>query len=157
MTVASGAPAALVKLYRPAMKSAVLMSWVLATRPATSRLAPGANRMPFGLIRNTWPLAVMLPKMLEGLEPITRFSTMAELFGWMYCTYWSAPTENCCQLMAAFWLVWLMTVALAFGVLMVAEPPTTCPPVGLASAIRGDNAPRPAAARAKIGFSRPLS
>src|SRR5579859_6232640 len=139
------------------MKSLSLMSWVLATRPETSSTAPRPNRMPLGLMRNTWPLALMLPRMLEGMPPMTRFSTTAELSGCRNCTYSFAPTENCCQLMAAFWLVCLTRVPLAPGVLMLAWPPTTCPPVGFARAMMGDRAPRPTAVRRSRGRRRRMS
>src|SRR5690242_17509485 len=97
--------------------------------------------MPLVLTRNTWPLAVMLPKMDEASPPTTRFSTTEELLGWMNCTYWLLPTENCCQLMMARWEDWSMMVWLAFGLVMVAEPATTWPPVGLANAANGVSAP----------------
>jgi len=46
----------------PAIKSSLLMPWVVATRPPTSTLEPGAKKTPLGLVRNTWPGAVILPK-----------------------------------------------------------------------------------------------
>src|SRR5580704_8304072 len=113
------------------MKSEVLMSRVLAVRPDTSRFEPGANRMPLGLIRNTWPLALISPKMLEGLLPVTRFRITEELLGWLNCTYSLAPMENCCQLMAARCELWLTMTPLLPALPMVAVPATTCPPVGL--------------------------
>src|SRR5215469_11551206 len=146
MTLASGAELPFTKLYLPDMKSESLMSWVLATRLPTSRTAPFPNRMPFGFTRNTCPFDVMFPKMLEGLLPMTRFRMVAELSGCRNCTYWFAPTEKDCQLITAFWLVWVILVVFAFGAAMVAAPPTTCPPVGFANATKGDRAPKPAAA-----------
>src|SRR6185312_54066 len=136
------------------MKLASLMSRVLAVRLETSRVEPGANRMPLGLIRNTWPLARMLPKMLEGLLPMTRFSTTEELLGWLNWTYSLPPTENCCQLMEARWVFWLMTTPLLPAVPMVADPATTCPPFGLARAAIGSMAPKAPAVCARARGDR---
>src|SRR6185312_4225884 len=131
------------------MKWASLVSRVLAVRLETSRDEPGANRMPLGLIRNTWPLALISPKMLEGLLPMTRFSTTEELLGWLNCTYSFEPMENCCQLMEARWELWLTMTPLLPAVPMVAEPAATCPPLGLARASTGVKALRAPAKRAR--------
>src|ERR1700733_6496291 len=80
--------------------------------------------------------------MLEGLLPMTRFSTTEELLGCTNCTYSFEPMENCCQLMEARWEFWLTTTPLLPAVPMVAEPATTCPPLGLARASTGVKALR---------------
>ena len=49
------------KTRRPSAKSCCDRSSVEATRPPTSTLAPGANSTPFGLVRNTCPLALRRP------------------------------------------------------------------------------------------------
>src|ERR1700744_2055100 len=121
------------KPYLPAMKSASLMPSVDATRPCTFTDAPLPNRMPFGLTRNTWPLARRLPRMVDGPEPVTRFSATELASGCTNTTDSPLPMLKFCQLMAAFWLPWV-TVTLEPLVLIVAEPADPVPPVGLASA-----------------------
>ena len=46
-------------------KLVVVISSVLATKPPTFTLAPGANRMPFWLTRNTLPFAFKVPKICD--------------------------------------------------------------------------------------------
>src|SRR6185503_3612119 len=50
---------------------------------------------------------------------------------------------NCCQLMMALWLACLTTRLFALGVVILACPATTCPPLGLARANMGVKAPNP--------------
>src|ERR1700690_611178 len=117
------------KLYLPAMKSLSLMLSVDASNPPTFTCAPWPNRMPFGLIRNTLPLADRLPRMLEGSEPTTRLSATELLLG---CTNWTAspcPMLKLCQLIATFWLDWLIVVV-PTPLVMLALPADTAPPVG---------------------------
>ena len=113
------------------MKSPSVMFRVEATSPPTLTDAPWPNRMPFGLTRNTLPLADRLPRMLEGSEPSTRLSATELLLG---CTNWTASPAamlKLCQLIAAFWVDWLMVV-LPAPVLMLAPPAATTPPAGRA-------------------------
>ena len=64
------------------MKSALLMSWVVARKPAVSTTAVGPNRMPSRLIRNTRPLALSVPSIFEGPSPpVTRLSTTDDALG----------------------------------------------------------------------------
>src|SRR5579862_2063686 len=116
---------------------------VEARKPCTSRVAERPKNTPLGLTRNTWPLPVRLPRMLEAEPPVTRLRTTAELEGWRNWTYWPLPMLNCCQLMMALWLVCLTTRPLAPGLVMVACPAVTLPPLGLAKASIGAMAPRP--------------
>src|SRR5579872_551809 len=121
------------KLYLPAMKLASVMLSVEATRPPTFTWAVGPNMTPFGLIRKTLPLAVRVPKMLDGSEPVTRFSATALPFG---CTNWTvSPLAmlKVCQSSTAFWLDWL-TVSASGPADMAAAPTATEPPVGRACA-----------------------
>src|SRR3954470_13735249 len=104
---------------RPAMKSASLMDRVEATRPPTLTDAPLPNRMPFGLTRNTRPLADRLPKMADGSAPSTRFSATELLLGCLNCTDSPAAMPKLCQLMVVLELPWVIVVALPL-VLMVA-------------------------------------
>jgi len=113
------------------MKSLSLMLRVEATRPPTLIDAPRPKSMPLGLSRNTLPLAVRLPRMLEGSGPSTRLRAIELLSG---CTNWTAsvaPMLKLCQLIATFWLVWVMVV-LPAELLMAAPPSVTTPPTGRA-------------------------
>ena len=67
--------------------------------------------------------------MFEGSEPSTRLSATELLLG---CTNWTAsfcPMLKLCQLIAAFWLDWLIVV-LPAPPAMLALPADTAPPVG---------------------------
>ena len=61
----------------PAMKSALLMDSVDATRPPTLTLEPAPNSTPLGFRMKTWPLALKLPSKLLGLVPLMRLSAIA--------------------------------------------------------------------------------
>ncbi len=77
------------------------------------------------------PFADRLPKMLEGSGPSTRLSATELLLG---CTNWTAsvaPMLKLCQLIATFWLAWVMVVLPAV-LLMPAAPSVTTPPTGRA-------------------------
>ena len=101
---ASGRPGML-KLYRPAMKSRLRMSLVVARKPAVFTTAEGPNRMPSRLMTNTRPLAVSVPRISEGPSPpVTRLSTTDELPGWLKRTLSRAPILNVFQLMIALLL-----------------------------------------------------
>src|SRR5450756_2458230 len=113
------------------MKSLSVTFRVEATKPPTLIDAPRPNRMPFGLTRNTLPLAVKLPRMLEGSAPSTRLSATELLFGCTNRTDSPAAILKLCQLSAAFCVDWLMTV-LPAPVLMLAAPAATTPPAGSA-------------------------
>ncbi len=54
---------------------------VLATSPPTLTAEPAPNNTPDGLIRNTWPLALSLPKICEASLDITRFKATEEAPG----------------------------------------------------------------------------
>ena len=111
------------------MKSPSVMFNVDATSPPTFTCAPLPNRMPFGFSRNTLPLADRLPRMLEGSEPSTRLSATELLLG---CTNWTdsvCPMLKPCQLIATFWLDWVIVV-LPAPPAMLALPADTAPPVG---------------------------
>jgi hypothetical protein len=69
--------------------------------------------------------------MLDGSVPITRFSATDWLLGWTKATPSPAPMLKLCQLMAAFWLDWLMVRAPGPEP-MLAAPAVTWPPVGRA-------------------------
>src|SRR5450830_1858489 len=116
------------------MKSLSAMFKVEATKPPTLTEAPLPNKMPFGFTRNTLPLAVKLPRMLDGSAPSTRLRTTELLLG---CTKRTASPDamlKLCQLMTAFCVDWLMVV-LPATVLMLAPPAATTPPTGSAKAL----------------------
>ena len=121
------------KLLLPAMKASLLMLWVVATKPPTSTLAPGAKYTPDGLVKKTWPLALMRPKIWLGSLLKTRLSVTLLALGCTKFTCAALPTSNRVQSTTARWLLWVM-VMLALLVptvlAMLAVPPTTLPPVG---------------------------
>jgi hypothetical protein len=51
----------MLKFIRPAMKSALRMSWVLARKPAVLTTAFGPNSTPSRLMTKTRPFAVRVP------------------------------------------------------------------------------------------------
>ncbi len=111
------------------MKLASVMFSVDATSDPTLTDAPLPNRMPFGLTRNTLPLADRLPKIPEGLGPSTRLSATELLLGWMNWTASPAAMPKLCQLIAVFWVVCVMVVLTPL-VAMPAPPAATTPPAG---------------------------
>ena len=112
------------KLLRPARKSASLMLWVVAVSAPTSTVDPGANNTPLGLLRTTWPLALIWPKIWLGALPSTRLSITLLAEGWLMFTLAWAPTSKLCQLTAANGLLWVMFIT-APAWLMVARPAAT--------------------------------
>src|ERR1019366_1554362 len=67
--------------------------------------------------------------MAEGFPPSTRLRVAEELFGTRNLVSSPLAMENCCQLMMALWVDWLM-VSVWPALPMVALPATTAPPVG---------------------------
>ena len=129
------------------MKSASLMLALDATSEPTFTAAPLPNKTPFGLTKNTLPLDDRLPMMLDASPPTTRFSATELLFGCKKVTTPLGPIEKLCQLIATFWVVWVMVVVLA-PLLMVAPPAVTTPPVGCCACAAGAKASASALTRA---------
>ncbi len=121
------------KANRPATKSASAISSDEATMPAVSISACLPKTMPLRLIRNTRPLDNRLPRMSEGMLPVTRLSTAEAP---CCCTKRvSSPREmekSCQWMMAPGELV--MDNSPGLGLAKVAWPWVTCAPVGLAPA-----------------------
>ena len=64
------------------MKSAFLISLVVARKPAVLTTEPGPNNMPSRLMMKTRPLAVSVPMISDGPRPpVTRLSATDELEG----------------------------------------------------------------------------
>ena len=106
---------------------------MVAVRLPTSTVALLLKYTPFGLLMNTWPLPVILPKIWLALLSSTRLSTAELLFGSTKFTCAALPRLKVFQSMTARWLVWSTLSTAVVGVLLVvivAEPPTTVPPVG---------------------------
>src|SRR5438270_8479336 len=116
------------------MKFASLIFSVEATRPPTFTCAPGPNSTPFGFTRNTLPLADRLPAMFDGSEPTTRLSATEFAFGCTNRTPSAGAIPKLCQLIAVFWLDWLIVIWLA-AFEMLALPAETTPPAGNANAL----------------------
>ena len=123
------------------MKSLWLSLRVEATRPPTFTDALCPNNIPFGLIKNTWPLADMRPKMPEGSVPSTWLMVTERLLGCEKKTDSCAPMLKLCQPIAAFCVVCVMVV-LPGAALMEARPQVTTPPNGSAPADDGPKASR---------------
>ena len=127
---ASGRPG-IWKLKRPAMKSSLRISLVVARKPAVVMTAPGPKMMPSRLTMNTLPLADRLPRIWLGPRlPVTRLSAIELLFGWLNVVRSPTPMSNMRQLMTALSLNWLTVTLAEPAPLTVAEPPTTCAPSG---------------------------
>ncbi len=112
---------------------ASLTSSVEATRPPTLTCAPCPNTMPFGLIRNTCPLAFNWPRIWLPLVSKMRLTAIAEADGCTKSTVSCGAMLKVFQSSDKFWLPCLMVVVLPDW-LMVPVPDTTCPPVGPARA-----------------------
>src|SRR5262249_6390471 len=117
------------------MKSAFEMSRVEATRPPTLTCALLENSTPAELTMKTRPLAFNAPEMTLVSLPMTRLRATAELFGWTKLTVSLGAIEKPCQLMTVDCDDWLMLVVVPLCA-MLAEPATTVPPFGSASAGR---------------------
>ena len=86
--------------------------------------------MPLGLVKKTWPGAVMRPKIWLGLLSSTRLSVALELEGCTKFTLAALPRLKVFQLSTAEALLWF-TLSVAVPVCaVVAWPATTWPPVG---------------------------
>src|SRR5579859_4891735 len=113
------------------MKRSLSMSLLVARSPPTFTWAPLPNRMPLELISQTWPLAVRLPSMCEGLTSRMRFSAIDDPDGWRNCTDSLAAMLKLLQSMTAR-PVPCVTVRLGPAAAIAACPAVTYPPVGLA-------------------------
>ena len=85
--------------------------------------------MPLPLLKNTWPLALICPKIWLGLPPVTRFKVTLLALGWLKLTVASRPTLKVFQFKAALAVLWLMFRVLPVCC-RVAWPALTVPPVG---------------------------
>ncbi len=111
------------------MKSALLIASVDATSPPTSTCAVAPNSTPFGLTMNTWPGALMRPKIWLALVSSTRLSVTDDVPGCAKSMRAWLPRSKVCQSIAAR-CVDCETVSVAPLCLSVAWPATTWPPVG---------------------------
>ncbi len=68
---------------------------------AVSMVAPSPITNPLGLIKNTRPLEVKLPRISEGMPLTTRFKTDESVLFWRNRTASSCAIENSCQLIIA--------------------------------------------------------
>nr|WP_316170072.1 MULTISPECIES: hypothetical protein [unclassified Bradyrhizobium] len=110
-----------VKIRRPALKSALPMSSVEATKPPPTCTDPvGVIAMPLGLTRNTCPFALTWPAMVEVVVPVTRLRMAALEFGWTKLTLFPALTEKLFQSTIALEDVWLIVRVLPAGAPIVA-------------------------------------
>src|SRR5215510_13553025 len=108
------------------------MPRLVATSAPTSTCAVLPKRTPLGLTRNTWPLAVIRPRISEPPdELVTRFSTTEEELGCAKLTLALDPMLKLDQLMIAFGVAWFTSMR-APDWLIAAAPAATCPPVGSA-------------------------
>ena len=63
--------------------------------------APLPKITPFGLIKITWPLALMAPSIIDFDAPFTRFRVDELALGWLKFTVALEPTLKLCQLITA--------------------------------------------------------
>ena len=85
------------------------------------------------MVRKTWPLALMRPKIWLGSLLNTRLSVTLLALGCTKFTCAALPTSKRVQSTTARWLLWVMVMlALPAPVVlaMLAVPATTLPPVG---------------------------
>ncbi len=73
---------------------------------------------------------------------MTRLRATDVAVGCTNCTDWPVPILKVCQFSAALSVPWSMRMLLAVGVLMVACPATTAPPVGSSALDSGDTSAR---------------
>src|SRR6185503_8480342 len=121
----------LLQMFRPASKSSCFMLSVVATRPPTSMLAPGAKYTPVGLLRKTWPLADRRPKNWTGLS--TRYSALPPV-GWAMMTEALALVLKVVKLTAELSVDWSAFSVVALGYEKVVAPDFTFMPVGRTTA-----------------------
>ena len=110
------------------------VSSVEATRPPTLTCAPWPNTTPFGLMRKTWPLASMRPRIRLPLVSAMRLTAMDVVEGWTKSTVSCLPTLKLAQPSDRLALDCLMVVT-APDCVIVPLPAVTCPPLGVALAI----------------------
>ena len=120
---------AFAKRYLPSRKLLSDMPSEEATIPPTSTCAPGAKRIPLGLVRNTRPLEVRRPKIADGSPPRTRLRMTDEALGCAKLTWAWLPMLKLSQLTIAL-LEDCVTSMRAPLLLIVACPATISPPVG---------------------------
>src|SRR5450755_1282105 len=105
------------KFRLPALKSALPISRVEATKPPPTCTEPvGVIAMPLGLTRNTCPLALICPAIVEDVTPVTRLRMAEPAFGCTKLTLALAPTEKLVQSTTALGEDWLIVNALPAGV-----------------------------------------
>ena len=144
------------KLLRALPMEALSGFRVDATRAPTLIWASLPKITPLGLISQTWPLALTLPRIWLPWVSKMRFTASALAEGWTKLTVSDLATLKLCQLMDSLSLVWLMVVV-APPELMLPLPPTTSPPWGAASApkLRAAKLARTAALRRGVAVLLP--
>ena len=90
--------------------------------------------MPLGLISTIWPFAVSLPAISEGSPACTRFKVIELDDGCWKLVRSLGAILKLIQLIAARSVDWVMSSWFELGAVIVADPATTWPPFGLASA-----------------------
>lgn len=113
------------------MKSLLEIFSELATSPPTSTMEPAPNSTPWGLIKNTWPLAFRWPRICEPSLPVTRLSATDDAPGWRKLTWAFLPILNVSHVAIRRSLPWFTVRTLPLLV-MVPLPATTWPLVGKA-------------------------
>src|SRR5712692_8078741 len=104
------------------------MSALVAIRPATSTWAPRPKNTPAGLMSQTWPFEVRLPRIWLTLPPVTRLSATEPALGSTNCTLEPDGIPKALQLRIALLVVCVITVLVGEGVESVALPDCTWKP-----------------------------
>ena len=68
------------------MKFRSVIPAAVARKPAVLTCAPLEKVIPSWFCKMTWPLAVILPAICDGFEPVTRFRVAARAEGWWKST-----------------------------------------------------------------------
>nr|WP_246136755.1 hypothetical protein [Nitrospirillum amazonense] len=112
----------------PAMKASLAMSSVLAVKlPPVTTTPLDPTTTPAGLMTYSVPVAFSVPRMVDRLPPVTRFSVAPLPLLKLTVPPW--PMEKLFQSMMARWLPWL-TVRLPGPPLILPDPAWKAPPVG---------------------------
>ncbi len=143
----------------PSANTVSSMSRVDAIRVLTSTWALLPNRMPFRLIRYTWPLAVRRPLMTLGSRVWMRLSATADDEGWLNCTPWPAPILKVCQSSVALRSICWMSMSVPPLTMRGSRAPCQRPPGSTCGSSACATGPviRPPATRARIQMASGLS
>src|SRR5688572_13773318 len=112
------------------MKSWSVIDRLVAKRAPTSTRALAPKSTPFWLEMKSWPLALRLPKILDGSPPTSRNNAMDEAPGCDRFTLALAPIENEPNSAIIFCVYWSICRRVPCGAWIWPAPLVIWPPVG---------------------------